>query len=309
MTTALYTHTACLKHDTGGGHPESAERLEALLAGLRKPDFDALEWRRAPFAERGQLSRAHDIHYISKVFATAPKTGEAYIAPDTVMSPDSLDAALRAAGAVCAAVDAVLSGEVLNAFCAVRPPGHHAAISNTMGFCIFNNIAVGIEQARHVHGLERLAVIDFDVHHGNGTEMIYRKDPNIMVASIHQALTFPKNSGASYDVGVGNIVNVPISRNTPAKDFRRIFEDKIVPHVMDFAPELLFISAGFDAHVRDPLGDQRLMTDDFGWLTERLMAIAEKHCGGKLVSVLEGGYDPHAVAQAGASHVAALMRH
>ena len=219
MTTVLYTHPACLGHETGGGHPESAERLKALLARLNEPDFDALERRGAPCAKRGQLSRAHDISYISKVFATAPKTGEAYVAPDTVMSPGSLDAATRAAGAVCAAVDAVLRGEALNAFCAVRPPGHHAAKTNTMGFCIFNNIAVGIEQARRVHGLERMAVVDFDVHRGNGTEVIFRNDPNIMVASIHQALTFPK-SGASCDVGAGNIVNVPLARNTSAKDFR-----------------------------------------------------------------------------------------
>ena len=308
MTTLLYTHPACLEHETGGGHPESAERLKALLARLSEPEFDALERRGAPRADRGQLSRAHDICYISKVFATAPKTGEAYVAPDTVMSPDSLGAATRAAGAGCAAVDAVLNGEARNAFCAVRPPGHHAAKNNTMGFCIFNNIAVGIEQARQVHGLERIAVVDFDVHHGNGTEVIFRNDPNIMVASIHQALTFP-NSGARCDVGVGNIINVPVARNTTARDFRRAFEDEIVPRVIDFAPELLFVSAGFDAHLRDPLGDQRLATDDFGWLTERLMAIAERCCGGKLVSALEGGYDPDAVAQSGAAHIAALMRH
>jgi len=308
MKTILYTHSACLNHETGGGHPESAERLQALLARLKEPDFDALERRAAPCAERAQLTRAHDVPYISKVFATAPKAGQANVAPDTVMSPGSLGAATRAAGAVCAAVDAVLGGEALNAFCAVRPPGHHAATSTTMGFCIFNNIAVGVEQARQVHGLERIAVVDFDVHHGNGTEVIFRHDPNTMVASIHQAMIFP-NSGASCDIGAGNIVNVPVARNIPAEDFRRAFEDKIIPRVMDFAPKLLFISAGFDAHVRDPLGNQRLKHNNFAWMTERLMAVAEKHCGGKLVSALEGGYDPDAVAQAGASHIATLMRH
>ena len=308
MTTVLYTHPACLGHETGGGHPESAERLKALLSRLSEPEFDALERRAAPRARRGQLSRAHDIPYITKVFAMAPKAGKAYVAPDTVMSPGSLSAATRAAGAVCAAVDAVLSGEALNAFCAVRPPGHHASKSNTMGFCVFNNIAVGVEQARQVHGLKRMAVVDFDVHHGNGTEVIFRNDPNIMVASIHQALIFPK-SGASCDIGAGNLVNVPLARNTSAEDFRRAFEDKIVARVMEFAPELLFVSAGFDAHVQDPLGDLQLGNSDFGWLTERLMEIAERHCGGKLVSALEGGYDPDAVASAGATHIKALMRH
>jgi acetoin utilization deacetylase AcuC-like enzyme len=308
MTTVLYTHPACLGHETGYGHPESAERLEALLARLNEPEFDGLERRKAPCAERGQLSRAHDIRYVSKVYATVPKTGEAYVAPDTVLSPGSLGAAMRAAGAVCAAVDAVLSGEASNAFCAVRPPGHHAAAASTMGFCIFNNVAVGVEQARQVHGLERIAVVDFDVHHGNGTEAIFRNDPNVMVASIRQSLIFP-NSGDSCEVGAGNIVNVPLARDTTAKNFSQAFEGKIVPRLMEFAPELLFISAGFDAHMRDPLGDQRLMTADFSWLTRKLMVVAEAHCAGRLVSVLEGGYDPEAVALAGAAHISELMRH
>jgi acetoin utilization deacetylase AcuC-like enzyme len=308
MTTVLYTHPACLGHETGYGHPESAERLKALLARLDEPEFDGLERRSAPCAGRGQLSRAHDIPYISKVFATVPATGEAYVAPDTVLSPGSLGAAMRAAGAVCAAVDAVLDGEAYNAFCAVRPPGHHAAATNTMGFCVFNNIAIGVEQARQVHNLERIAVVDFDVHHGNGTEAIFRTDPNVMVASIHQSLIFP-NTGDSCDIGAGNIVNVPLARNTSAKDFRQAFEDKIVSRLMDFKPELLFVSAGFDAHVRDPLGDHRLMTADFGWLTELLMAVADSCCGGRLVSALEGGYDPDAVAHAGAAHIEALLRH
>ncbi len=308
MTTILYTHPSCLKHDTGYGHPESAERLEALLARLEEPKFDGLDRRSAPCAERGQLARTHGIGYISKVYEMAPKTGEAYIAPDTVMSPGSLGAATRAAGAVCAAVDAVMGGEASNAFCAVRPPGHHAAAASTMGFCIFNNVAVGVEQARQVHGMERIAVVDFDVHHGNGTEAIFRNNPNVMVASIHQSMIFPKSGDSSF-VGAGNIVNVPLARDTSAKDFCQAFEDKIVPRLMDFAPELLFISAGFDAHVRDPLGDLRLMTADFGWLTRKLMAVADAHCGGRLVSMLEGGYDPEAVAQAGAAHISELMRH
>lgn len=308
MTTILYTHSACLGHDTGHGHPESAERLKALLARLDEPEFDGLERRSAPCAERAQLARAHDMAYITKVFNTVPTEGEAYLAPDTVVSPGSLGAAMRAAGSLCAAVDAVLEGEAQNAFCAVRPPGHHAAASNTMGFCVFNNIAVGVEQARQKHGVERIAVVDIDVHHGNGTEAIFRNDPNVMVASIHQSLIFP-NTGDACEVGAGNIVNVPLVRNTAAKDFRQAFESRLIPRLMEFGPELLFISAGFDAHVRDPLADQRLMTSDFGWLTELLMAVAESHCGSRVVSTLEGGYNPEAVASAGAAHIGALMRH
>lgn len=308
MTTVLYSHSACLGHDTGYGHPESAERLKALLARLEEPEFDGLERRSAPCAERAQLARAHDMPYITKVFKTVPAKGEAYLAPDTVVSPGSLGAAMRAAGSLCAAVDAVLGGEAQNAFCAVRPPGHHAAATNTMGFCVFNNIAIGVEQARQKHGVARIAVVDIDVHHGNGTEAIFRNDPNVMVASIHQSLIFP-NSGDSREVGAGNIVNVPLVRNTAAKDFRQAFEGKLIPRLMEFAPELLFISAGFDAHVRDPLADQRLMTTDFGWLTELLMAVADSHCNGRLISTLEGGYNPEAVASAGAAHVGALMRH
>ncbi len=308
MTTLLYAHPACLGHETGHGHPESADRLKALLARLEEPEFDGLERRSAPCAERAQLARTHDINYIRRVFDLVPAEGEAYVSPDTVLSPGSLGACMRAAGAVCAAVDAVLAGEARNAFCAVRPPGHHAAAANTMGFCVFNNVAVGVEQARQVHGLKRVAVVDFDVHHGNGTEAIFRSDPDVMVASIHQSLIFPR-SGDSSETGAGNIVNVPLVRDTPAKGFRKAFEQKILPRLMEFAPELLFVSAGFDAHVRDPLGDQHLMTADFAWLTDLLVAVADSHCDGRLVSALEGGYEPDVVAHAGAAHIGALMRH
>ncbi len=308
MTTILYSHSACLNHDTGHGHPESAERLRALLAKLGEPGFDALDRRSAPCAARAQLARVHHMPYIIHVFDTVPGEGEAYIAPDTMVSPGSLNASMRAAGAVCAAVDAVLGGEAQNAFCAVRPPGHHAAAANTMGFCVFNNIAIGVEQARHAHGVERAAVVDFDVHHGNGTEAIFRTDPNVMVASIHQSLTFPM-SGDSSEVGAGNIVNAPVARKTSAEAFRSVFEERIIAALKAFKPELLFISAGFDAHVRDPLGEQRLMTADFAWLTQELMAVADAYCGGKLISALEGGYNPEAVANSGAAHIGALLQH
>lgn len=308
MPTILFSHDACLEHDPGPMHPESPDRLGAVLRALDAGEFSGLDRREAPRAEIGQIARVHPRDFVETVLAAIPTEGIAHLDADTAVSPGSGEAALRASGALCAAVDAVMAGEATNAFCAVRPPGHHAAAANTMGFCVFNNVAIGVEQARQVHGLKRIAVVDFDVHHGNGTEAIFRSDPDVMVASIHQSLIFPR-SGDSSEVGAGNIVNVPLARDTPAKDYRKAFERKILPRLMEFGPELLFISAGFDAHVRDPLGDQRLMTADFAWLTELLVAVADSHCDGRLVSVLEGGYDPDAVAQAGAAHIGALMRH
>lgn len=304
--TILYFHPACLEHDTGGGHPESSERLRAVMARLEDPEFAALDRRPAPCAARSQISRVHEIPYMSKIFATIPKSGEAKIAPDTVVSPGSGEAGLRAAGAVCAAVDAIAAGEARNAFCAVRPPGHHAAAGNTMGFCIFNNVAIGIEQARAEHGYKRLAAVDFDVHHGNGTQSIFRADKDVFFASIHQSFTFPQ-SGDATETGVGNIVNVPLVRKTSRAAFKAAFEERILPRLREFRPEILFISAGFDAHVRDPLGEQRLMTEDFAWLTRMLMRVADECCDGRIVSVLEGGYNPDALADACAAHLRTLM--
>ncbi len=306
MTTILYYHPACLKHDTGAGHPESGERLQALIERLAAPEFAALDRRAAPRAARSQISRVHDIPYISKVFNSIPESGEAKLAPDTIVSPGSGEASLRAAGSVCAAVDAIAANEAKNAFCAVRPPGHHAAANSTMGFCVFNNVAVGIEHLRAAHGAERVAAVDFDVHHGNGTQAIYRADANVLFASIHQSFTFPK-SGDAGETGVGNVINVPLVRKSSREVFKTAFEEKILSRLRQFRPEFLFISAGFDAHVRDPIGEQRLMTDDFTWITEELVRVAEASCGGRIVSVLEGGYSPDAVADAGAAHVRALM--
>ena len=293
MTTILYSHADCLAHDTGYSHPESAARLRALLTRLDDAEFDALDRRQAPAAERGQISRVHAARYIAKVFDAVKSTEPAHIAPDTIVARSSTSAFMRAAGAICAAVDAVIAGEARNAFCAVRPPGHHATPASTMGFCVFNNVAIGVEQARKQHGLRRVAVVDFDVHHGNGTQTVYRADPDVMVASIHPAMIF----------------NVPILRNAPAAQFRNTFETGIVPRLKDFRPELILLSAGFDAHLSDPLADQKLAPSDFTWLTEQLMAVADSSCGGRLVSVLEGGYNPSAVAQSGAAHVRALMHH
>ncbi len=307
MATILYSHPACLEHDTGHDHPESARRLRAVLervAGLALP---GLEQRQAPRAERGQLTRVHDNRYVKRVFDTIPRLGEAWVAPDVVVTPGSGEACLRAAGAVTAAVEAVTAGKARNAFCAVRPPGHHAAPTNSMGFCIFNNVAVGVEQARQAHGFKRIAVVDFDVHHGNGTQAVFRNDPDVFFASIHQSMIFPK-SGSRDEVGVGNILNVPLIRGTSAASFREVFEKKILTRLRAFDPDFMFISARFDAHVRDPLGDLKLMTADFHWLTSELMRIADDCCGGRLVSVLEGGYNPDALADACVAHLEALTR-
>ncbi len=306
MTTHLYTHLACLEHDTGYGHPESEARLRAVLETLAGPEFAGLVRRPAPRAEHGQLSRVHDGAYIASVFEAVPERGEANLAPDTIVSPGSGEAALRAAGAVCAAVDAVVSGEARNAFCAVRPPGHHAATTNTMGFCVFNNAAVGAAHARIAHGIDRLAVVDFDVHHGNGTQAIFRAEPKVFFASIHQSFTFPQ-SGKSDEVGVGNIVNVPLERGASGTTFRRALEEKILPRLRAFAPELLILSAGFDAHVRDPVGELRLMTSDYTLITQALLEVAETYCGGRLVSVLEGGYNPEALAHSVGAHLQVLL--
>ena len=308
MTTILYSHPDCLAHDTGYDHPESPARLKALLTKLQEQEFAALDRRPAPPAGRVQISRVHEARYVDRVFAAVPTSGEANISPDTIVSNKSTGAFMRAAGAVCAAVDAIIGGEALNSFCAVRPPGHHASTASTMGFCVFNNVAIGVEHARNAHGLERVAVVDFDVHHGNGTEAIFRNDPGVMVASIHQAMIFPM-SGARSDTGVGNIVNVPVVRNTSAANFRATFEAEIIPRLIEFNPQVLFISAGFDAHLSDPLADQKLSPADFTWMTEKLMAVADICCGNRLVSTLEGGYNPAALAQSGAAHVRALMHH
>lgn len=306
MTTALFTHPDCLGHDTGFSHPESSRRLRELLRALNAPEFAGLERREAPRAERAQLSRVHQMKYVSEFLDAIPETDSIDFTLDTVMSPMTGDAALRAAGAVCAAVDAVMGGEVDNAFCAVRPPGHHADSERAMGFCFFNNVAVGAAHAREAHGLKRVAIFDFDVHHGNGTQDIFKREPDVFFASTHQWLIFPK-TGARTERGVGNLFNVPLARGTRSEAFRRAVTDEVIPAIEAFGPEMLFLSAGFDAHVADPIGGLKLSNDDFAWISEVMADLAARCCDGRLVSVLEGGYNPSAVATAGAAHVAALM--
>lgn len=306
MTTALFTHPACLDHDTGSRHPEHPGRLKAVLEALEGEAFAALDRREAPRAEIAQIARVHAADHIQAVFDALPREGRAHLDPDTVVSAGSGEAALRAAGAVCAAVDAVAVGEARNAFCAVRPPGHHAERARAMGFCLFNNVAIGAEQARKAHGLTRVAVMDFDVHHGNGTQHSFEADPDLMYASTHQSPFYP-GTGAAEERGVGNIVNLPLAAMAGSAEFRRAMTGTVLPAIEAFGPDMVMISAGFDAHAADPLAALRLEAADFAWATAELAGLAGRLCGGRLVSTLEGGYDLPALADSAAAHVRALM--
>ena len=306
MTTLLYTHQACLEHDTGSYHPESPARLRAVLEALEAPEFARLERREAPEAAIEDLARVHPRPFVERLLAAVPQTGHVAIDADTVMSPASGRAALRAAGAVTAAIDAVVAGEADNAFCAVRPPGHHAEPRRAMGFCLFNNIAVGAARAREVHGLARVAAIDFDVHHGNGTQARFADDPTLFYASTHQSPLYP-GTGAASETGVGNIVNAPLPALAGSQQFRMAMSRKILPALDAFRPEMVLISAGFDAHRHDPLAQLLLEEADYSWATEQLLDIARRHAGGRVVAALEGGYDLPALAASAAAHVRVLM--
>ena len=306
MSVALYTHPSCLAHDPGPGHPESPARLSAVLDALESPQFAMLERRVAPRATQAQLARVHRADLIEEILSSAPETGWCRLDPDTVMSPASAEAALRAAGAACAAVDSVLTTNLRRAFCAVRPPGHHATPSSAMGFCLFNNVAVAAAQAIAVHGLARVAIIDFDVHHGNGTQDIFWNDARVLYASSHQWPLYP-GTGARGETGAGNVVNAPLPAGSGSIEFRDAFNRIVLPALGDFAPQLMLVSAGFDAHRRDPLAGLELEADDYAWVTRRLVDLAMRHAGGRVVSSLEGGYDLGALAESSAAHVGALM--
>lgn len=306
MTTLLLTHPACLAHDTGYGHPEQADRLRAIEQALADKDFADLKREEAPLADLAVLERLHPKSYVAEVKAAIPKQLHNWLDPDTVVSPGSWEAALRATGAVLHGVDQVAAGKADNAFCAVRPPGHHAEPSRAMGFCLFNSVAVAALHARAVHGAERVAVIDFDVHHGNGTQAAFWNDENLFYGSTHQMPLFP-GTGAKDETGVGNIWNAPLAPGDGGKDFRAAYSTQIAPALDAFAPDFVLVSAGFDAHLRDPLAQLRLQEDDFAWVTEQLLEAAAKHSGGKLVSTLEGGYDLEALASSTVVHVKTLM--
>jgi acetoin utilization deacetylase AcuC-like enzyme len=306
MTTLLLTHPACLEHDTGYGHPERADRLRAIESALEAERFHYLVREQAPLADLTVIERLHPKAYVEMVEASIPKRDHKWLDPDTVVSAGSWQAALRATGAAIRAVDEVMAGRVDNAFCAVRPPGHHAEPSRAMGFCLFNTVAIAALHARAAHGASRVAVVDFDVHHGNGTQAAFWSDKDLFYGSTHQMPLFP-GTGAIDETGVGNIFNAPLKPGDDGDDFRAAFDHRILPALDDFAPDLLLVSAGFDAHVRDPLAQLRLVEADFAWVADRLLEAAAKHCGGRLVSTLEGGYDLDALASSTAIHVETLM--
>ncbi|MEJ8571674.1 histone deacetylase family protein [Microbaculum marinum] len=306
MSTLYLTHPACLEHDNGFGHPERPDRLLAIERALENELFQSLIREQAPLGTLEQAELAHPREYVDRVAAAAPEEGHVQLDPDTVMSPGSLEAALRAIGAATAAVDEVVERKVSNAFCAVRPPGHHAEKVRAMGFCLFGTAAVAARHAQRQHGLERVAVVDFDVHHGNGTQDIFWDDPSLFYGSTHQMPLYP-GTGAPSETGAGNIFNAPLQPGDGAAEFREAMEAVILPGLERFAPELVIISAGFDAHTRDPLANINLVEQDFAWITRRLAEIADSCCSGRVVSLLEGGYDLQGLALSAAAHVAALM--
>lgn len=305
--TILFTHKDCLAHNPGMGHPESRARLKAVLDALDHPDFAVLDRRDAPLATIDQIARVHNRDLVEAILAASPSQGLVRIDADTAMSPGSGQAALRAAGAVVAAADTVLGGEAQTAFCAVRPPGHHAEPDRSMGFCLFNSVAVGAAHALEVHGVGRIAIVDFDVHHGNGTEAMVAARPDWFYASTHQFPFYP-GTGSARDHGPHrNIVNAPLSRGDGSAEFRAAIVDVILPALEAFRPELLMISAGFDAHRQDPLAGIDLETEDYAWVTGMLAGVAGRHAKGRIVSALEGGYDLDALGECSAAHVRALM--
>lgn len=304
MALAIWSHPACLAHDPGPGHPERPARLQAVLAALDAPPLDRLPRFEAPRASLAQLARVHDAALIRQVLETDPDEHR-WLDPDTVLSPGSAEAALRAAGAGCAAVDQVLATGRKRAFCAVRPPGHHATRSQAMGFCLFNNVAVAAAHALAVHGLKRVAIMDFDVHHGNGSQDIFETEPRVLYASTHQAPLYP-GTGARAETGCGNLVNVPLRTGAGAAGFRGAMDEIVLPAIDAFAPQLLLVSAGFDAHAADPLANLDFTAEDFAWATRRLVEMADIHAGGRVVSMLEGGYALDALAASVRAHAQAL---
>ena len=312
-TTGYFTHKDCWKHEMGPGHPECPERLDAIEAQLKTSGVaDALQRREAPLAAIGDIELAHDrmlvaaIRGLSEqladdVLAGGPSYGQ--IDPDTAINLHTFNAALRAAGAAIAATDAVMAGEMENAFCAVRPPGHHAERSKAMGFCFFNNIAVAAKYALERHGLKRVAIVDFDVHHGNGTEDIVRGDNRILMVSFFQHPLFPF-SGA--DTHEANMVNLPVPAHTKGMDVRELIEMMWIPKLEAFKPEMIFISAGFDAHRDDELGQMNLNEQDYAWITERIKNVAKRHAKGRIVSALEGGYSHGALGRSVEAHIRVL---
>jgi len=307
MTTLLVTHASATQHDTGPGHPEQPDRIRYVTRALEQAAFKGLLRQAATPATLEQMARAHPRAFVEAVLAAVPDEGYARVDADTVLSPGSRAAITEAAGALVMAVDAVAAGKAANAFCAVRPPGHHAESSRAMGFCLVNNVAVGAYHARAAHGHKRVAVIDFDVHHGNGTQDIFWDDADAFYASTHQFPNYPGTGTRSERGAHGNVVNVPIAPGKGGDVFRAGMTEEILPALAAFKPDFILISAGFDAHRDDPLADLRLTEDDFAWATAELVKSAKNLCGGRLVSVLEGGYNLDALAACVTAHVQTLQ--
>jgi len=306
LSTQFFYHRDCLDHYPGLSHPESPQRLISITKTLSHTNFDMLSRVQSPKAEFDTITLMHDPYYVESIFNSLPISDSKQLDPDTILSPGSGDALLRGVGGICSAVDNVLSGVSNNAFCCMRPPGHHAEYGEAMGFCIFNNIAVAAKYAQKKYGIDKVAVVDFDVHHGNGTQHLFENDPNLFYASTHQFPAYP-GTGAISEVGSGNIVNVPLKPGTGSKSFREAYTTTILPKLNTFEPELLLVSAGFDAHRKDPLCQLNLNSDDFSWVTKHLIEVADNHCQGMLISTLEGGYDLDALASSVAKHVQELL--
>jgi acetoin utilization deacetylase AcuC-like enzyme len=307
MPVALLTHPDCVLHEMGEHHPESPERLRAVLLAIERAGLaPKLRIESAPEATREQLLRVHHPGHVDLIFDAAPEASYAYLDPDTSMNPKSLSAALHAAGAVVRGTDLVMSGEVKSAFCAVRPPGHHATPERPMGFCLFNNVAIGAAHALEEHGLERVAVLDFDVHHGNGTEDAFHEDPRVMLCSTFQHPYYPH---CGTDSGNEHIINVPLPAMTGGPGFRQAVEEVWLPALERFKPQLVFVSAGFDAHREDPLAYLNLEDEDYAWVTERLVQVAGRHAQGRVVSTLEGGYNTVTLGRCVVGHLEVLLAH
>jgi acetoin utilization deacetylase AcuC-like enzyme len=307
VTTLFLSHSSYLDHDTGPGHPERPDRIRAIIEALEHERFAILVRADAPGVDRAAILRVHPARYVDAIEAATPKRGRVHLDSDTVMSAKSFVAIGHCVGAATAAVDEVMRGGGKNAFVAMRPPGHHAGIASPMGFCFFNNAAIAARHAQAAHGAERVAILDFDVHHGNGTQEIFWSDPSVLYASTHQMPLFP-GTGARDERGAhDNILNAPLRAGDDGAVFREAMETRLLPYIEAFRPDLIVISAGFDAHRRDPLGGLNLVEADFAWATARVMEIAEKHAKGRIVSILEGGYDLEWLARSVAAHVESLM--